>query len=67
MEIAGSSSLPFACYVTGSSPARSSSAGPLALTRDERSVLAIATAPATKNRIEGTRSEVGVLRDRRSL
>ena len=47
MEIAGSSSLPFACYVTGSSPARSSSAGPLALTRDERSVLAIATAPAT--------------------
>ena len=41
MQIAGPTSLPFACYVTGTSPARSSSAGPLAVTRDERSVLAM--------------------------
>ena len=41
MQIAGPTSLPFACYVTGMSPARSSSAGPLAVTRDERSVLAM--------------------------
>ena len=32
MQIAGPTSLPFACYVTGTSPARSSSAGPLAVT-----------------------------------
>ena len=41
MQIAGPTSLPFACYVTGMSPARSSSAGPLAVTCDERSVLAM--------------------------